>query len=431
MRGRVRWESRGGPEEGSVPACCHAPTAPLPPPPPWLPQVAAGAAGLLARPGRARHPQRACARGEAASRGGGESPDSKSASLWVERRGSVCSSTAPAATSLLPPCSRPPRPQFSPSPNRLPRSVHLGSPQAPYGSDGLLPPGLQGGGYPGGSLQYSPDTSLAYLSAASAQSSLEPAGAVGQTPSLLAQLQQIWGEGGGAGAGRAPAGAALPSGYGAGGLDANLAAAAMLASTEHQQQLAALLMMQQQLELQARGHASRAASADGPDSAPLSPQQLPPASADMLREVLGSPLHRQGARAWPAGGGDGDSLEAAGPSLSLGAEMATATTMALRMMGEPSLELPSGAGAGASASAPPTARPGAARSLSLADAVHSAAQRCSLDRHSPERLSSERQSLEERRSAGASSYGVRGPPTHRIDSMDLEALGFTESGEAE
>ena len=325
-----------------------------------------------------------------------------------------------------------PTPQFSPSPSRPPRGARLGSPQGGYG-DGLLPPGLAGARYHAGGpgLQYSPDTSLAYLAAASAQSSLEPGGPGGlpqqQTPSLLAQLQQIWGEGGeGGGGGKAaPAGAQLPAGYG-GQLDASVAAAAMLASTQQQQQLAALLLMQQQLELQGRagaggtpGRRGHLGGGAGPDSAPLSPQQLPPASADMLREVLGSPLSPLHRAAWPGGSGgsaaaaggaaSADSLEAAGPSLSLGAEMSAAAAMALRLMGEPeSPAHPAGAGA------PPGARPGAARSL--AEAVQSAAQRCSLDRASFDR---------------ASAGGARGPPAHRLDSMDLEALGFTESGEAE
>lgn len=335
-------------------------------------------------------------------------------------------------------------PTHLPSGMALPPGRFLDPHQAAMGLGG----GPGGHASHSGGLRYSPDSSLGYLAASLAQqqAGLGPQGGDGSAPlqqaSLLAQLQQIWGEGaegggGGAAGGRVgvpsgPGGGTLP-GFGA-GMGSSAAAAAMLASTQQQQQLAALLFMQQQLEQQAaaaRGGGGSPGGQSGADSAPLSPQQLPPASASMLREVLGSPLSPLQHGGWPGssvstapalGSAPADSLEGAEPSLSLGAEMAAAAAMALRALGELPEEGASRAALGLSpraSTAPNTARPGAVRSLS--EAVHTAAQRGSLDRLSPAG------------GGGGGSYGpaASGPPAHRIDSMDLEALGFTESGDAE
>ena len=220
--------------------------------------------------------------------------------------------------------------------------------------------GLGGGRSQSLGMAYSPDGSLTYGLGGSGPASLEPqpgaaqlAGGGGLGPpqqaSLLAQLQQIWGEGSGGGAELGAGG--LP-GFGA-GLGASPAAALLASSAaaqqaaqaqqvaQQQQQLAALLFMQQ-LELQQAALAGQGAALTpgrrggaALESPPVSPQQLPPASADMLREVLGSPLSplRWPAEpAAPATGASGDLLAA--PSLSLGAELAAAAATALRQMGE-------------------------------------------------------------------------------------------------
>jgi hypothetical protein len=250
-------------------------------------------------------------------------------------------------------------------------------------------------------LPYSPDGSLGYSLGGSGPASLEPsaaaaaaaaqlAGASGQPQqaSLLAQLQQIWGEGSGGG-GAAASAAAFGASLGASPaatLLASEAAAAVQHQHQQQQQLAALLFMQQ-LEMQQAALAARSLTPGRggmPDSPPLSPQQLPAASADMLRDVLGSPLSPL---RWPSGrsgggGGTGDFIT--DPSLSLGAEMAAAAASALREIGEAGDE-PAGSVRG---------RPAAARSL--ADGGSQAQRQLA----SPERPS--------------------------FESMDLGALGFTE-----
>lgn len=343
--------------------------------------------------------------------------------------------------------------QFSPSGlhGTPPAGTRLGSPG--YGGAPVSGPG----GLPRNpSLSFSPSPSsllgLPYLSPGG--SSLEPHSAAplppaagllagpgpGPTPALqqhhglLAQLQQIWGEqpagGSGGEAGEEPlVGTGLPAapalpGFGGGGGVLGGAPS----EQQQQQQLAALLFvqhlgLQQQLAGRPGGAAGQlpGSCAGGADSLPVSPQQLPPASADMLREVLGSPLSLlphgaspTGGGGWP--GGEGLRVSEMRPSLSLTRELAAAQAQALRTLGELPEEPAMLAGS-------PRGRGGrgtAARSL--AAAVHSAALRGGAD--------------------GADAAPRAAPPAapalgeangkaqaHRIDSLDLEALGFTESGE--
>ena len=259
-------------------------------------------------------------------------------------------------------------------------------------------------------LPYSPDGSLAYRLGGSGPASLEPsaaavaaaqlAGGQPQQASLLAQLQQIWGEGSGGAAGGAAGGVpAFGPSLGASPA-APLLGGEAAAQQQQQQQLAALLFMQQ-LELQQAALAARGLTpgrSSMPDSPPLSPQQLPAASADMLRDVLGSPLSPL---RWPGGrrsGGAGVGGDLLGdPSLSLGAEMAAAAATALRQIGE----LPE---SGEVAAASPRGRPAAARSLGGCD---SGSQPGS--------------------GGGLLQRQLASPEGPSFESMDLDALGFTES----
>lgn len=268
-------------------------------------------------------------------------------------------------------------------------------------------------GQPSLGIPYSPDGSLAYSLGGSGPASLEPSaaaaaaaaqlagGASGGQPqqaSLLAQLQQIWGEGSGGGGGAAGGTPAFGASLGASpaaALLASEAAAAAQQQQQQQQQLATLLFMQH-LEMQQAALAARGLTPSRggvPDSPPLSPQQLPPASADMLRDVLGSPLSPlRWSGNHSARGGTGDLLT--NPSLSLGAELAAAAAMALREMEETGEEL----------SAAQRGRPAAARSLADGGGVAqqgSGQPQRQLVSPSPERPS--------------------------FESMDLDALGFTES----
>lgn len=249
-----------------------------------------------------------------------------------------------------------------------------------------------------------------------------PNPALQQQQSLLAQLQQIWGEQpvddsgpsaveeplGGPGL---PASAAL-AGFGGGGMLGGPSA-----EQQQQQQLAALLFVQH-LGLQQQLAGRPGQGLTGADSLPVSPQQLPPASADMLREVLGSPLSLLPHGASPAGGaswpgGEGGRVSDMRPSLSLTRELAAAQAQALRTLGELPEETAGPAGS-------PRSRVTAARSL--AAAVHNAALRAPA----PAADGAPQHALATAPPQGESSGKVQ---THHIDSLDLESLGFTESGE--
>lgn len=332
----------------------------------------------------------------------------------------------------------------------------------PAGAGRLGSPGYGGGlTGPGGiprtpSLPFSPSPSslLGLSSYSSGASSLDPQHVVplppaagllpgpGPTPALqqhhglLAQLQQIWGEqpqgGGGAGAGEQPLGgtglppaAPLPSFGGA-----SVLGGAASEQQHQQQQLAALLFVQHlglQQQLQGRlgpdrtgdalGHPPCRGAVGSADSAPMSPQQLPPASVDMLREVLGSPLSLlphgtspPGGGSWPAS--DGGRVSDMRPSLSLTRELAAAQAQALRTLGE----LPEDPAALAGSPRGRVGRVTAARSL--AAAVHGAALLDPLAAAEGAPAA-----------APARAEGEARSRTHRIDSLDLESLGFTESGE--
>jgi hypothetical protein len=190
--------------------------------------------------------------------------------------------------------------------------------------------GEAGGGLPRTrSVPFSPDSSLSHFSS-SAASSLDPqqsaaaaamaAASAAPPPNLLAQLQQIWGDPGAAAPHPLPGFGAPLLGTAAG--EAAAAAAAAATVQQQQQQLAALLFMHR-LEEQQRV-AGGGAALDGP---PASPQQLPDASADLLREVLGSPLAllpggarrgSAGSLAWAALGGGGEGVPADGSPSALG-----------------------------------------------------------------------------------------------------------------
>ncbi len=316
--------------------------------------------------------------------------------------------------------SCPASPQFSPhpSPNRPSGpSSRLASPggypSVAYGDSSSVRGSpfvgagahLLGAGHMGQAsmgLPYSPDGSLAYSLGGSGPASLDPSAAAAQLAggaaaghpqqaSLLAQLQQIWGEGsaGGGGSGAAGGAPAFGASLGASPATTLLAGdAAAAAQQQQQQQLAALLFMQQ-LEMQQAALAARGLTpgcGGMPDSPPLSPQQLPAASADMLRDVLGSPLSPL---RWPGGrGGTGDLLT--DPSLSLGAEMAAAAATALRAIGEAGEE--------------PAGAPHGRRSLSLSPSHAAAAG-----------------------GSGSQPRQLASPERPSFESMDLDALGFTES----
>ncbi|KAI3427055.1 hypothetical protein D9Q98_006995 [Chlorella vulgaris] len=394
-------------------------------------------------------------------------------------------------------------PEFSPSPSRPPQDLAVGSPPQQYYSPDLQGLALAtgyGGTFPspaaepsalgcssGGlrhspfiadssgrgllrthSVPFSPNSSLSYITSSN-QSSIDPqqsaaaalaaaaaapgsgggGGGLGQ-PSLLVQLQQIWGGG---------AGDSVPlPGFGAGvgpalGLPSRhpVAIPAGSEQQQQQQQLAALMYMQQ-LELQQR-LAGGGGGGGGSDSAPVSPHQLPATSADVLRQVLGSPLsplpgsrlaggagggqRDGGAAAWaaleaPAAGSGGElgALEPAASlqgSMSLSRELAQAQLQVLRQLGEATDDGSTSEGGGGGGSR--------RRSLALA------AQRASLDLAALRRVSPV--TLQLAAHCGSSGGGGGGggtaaevassPPAtmhgHRIDSFDLEALGFTESGE--
>lgn len=187
------------------------------------------------------------------------------------------------------------------------------------GGGGGMPRSLSG-------VPYSPDCALSPFlpSGASSLDPVAPAPPQAATPALqqhqtlLAQLQQIWGEEGGRGGAPAPHKAPPTPGFGGGVLGGG-------ASEQQTQQLAALLFMQQ---LELTQQASLAGQHGGvDDGALLSPRQLPAASADMLRDVLGSPLSllpHGGGGGWGAGEAEGGAEAPMRPSMSLTNELAAA-----------------------------------------------------------------------------------------------------------
>lgn len=205
-------------------------------------------------------------------------------------------------------------------------------------------------------------------------------------------------------------------------------------------------MFMQQLEMQQHSLALASSGQGGcdlsgsPGSAPVSPQQLPPASADMLRDLLGSPLSLLPRGSTPAGGHERGE-RGMRPGMRLSRELAAAQAQALRTLGEmgeePSMvhhSMHSMSPAGS-----PRRQPAAARHLGMS--LHGASAGASATLHQYPH----NQSLHRNSQPGGQDSPMAAPASllphdldggeegglqaHTFDSFDLEALGFTESGE--